>query len=137
VPELWWQQAKSMGMIYMDVELENMFTRVRLETNALVDTGSNHLCISAELARTLGFDTNEVTTRVLEFADGTRRKVPQVGPIRLHYADRHCDISAFVIGNVTLLGAQPMQALDLSLHPATHSVLLHEASPCKGFRVVE
>jgi clan AA aspartic protease len=129
------RQGKPMGLIYTDVEIENTFMKQRFQIRALVDTGCMYLSIPEELARALGFDTTEAITRVATLADGSRREVPQVGPIRLYYGERYCDTFALVLGNEPLLGVYPLEGLDLTLNPTTGAISVNEAAPAKGYRV--
>jgi clan AA aspartic protease len=128
-------QGMPMGLMYADIGLENTFIKQRVQTRALVDTGCMYLSIPADIARALGFDTTETATRIVVFADGSQREVPQVGPIRLFYGDRHCDTFALVLGDEPLLGVYPIEGLDLTLNPTTKTLSINEASPAKGFRV--
>ena len=62
-------------------------------------------------------------------ADGKRKSAPMVGPIRVHHADRYCDLSALVLGDEPLLGAVPMEMMDLVLHPTTRTLSVNPANP--------
>jgi hypothetical protein len=52
-----------------------------------------------------------------------------IGPLRVHFADRYCDLSALVLGDEPLLGAVPMEMMDLVLHPASQTLTVNPASP--------
>jgi hypothetical protein len=52
-----------------------------------------------------------------------------IGPLRVHFADRYCDLSALVLGDEPLLGAVPMEMMDLVLHPASQKLTVNPASP--------
>ena len=126
-----------MGLIYAEVDIENLFVKTRVRTSALVDTGSEYLCIPSDLAEVLGFDTTEVATRYISLADGSRRRVPQVGPVRLHYGERYCDTFGFVCGDELLLGAYALEGLNVSIHPLAQKLVVNDVSPVKWFRVID
>jgi hypothetical protein len=47
----------------------------------------------------------------------------------LNFTDRFCDLSALVLGDEPLMGAVPMEMMDLILNPATQSLSVNPASP--------
>jgi clan AA aspartic protease len=118
-----------MGVTYANIRLENSVTDRRIETRALVDSGSVFLTIPQHIALQLGFDTTEVSTREVILADGSRKPVPMVGPIRVYFEERYCDLSALVLGDEPLFGAVPMEMMDLVLHPATQALSVNPANP--------
>ena len=62
-------------------------------------------------------------------ADGRRRTVPYVGPVEVRFGNRRCFTGAMVLGNEVLLGASPMQDMDLVLRPQLQSVDVNPESP--------
>jgi clan AA aspartic protease len=118
-----------MGITYANIGIENPFQRRRLDVKALVDSGSVFLTVPEHLAVQLGFDTSEVGTREVILADGSHKAVPMIGPLRVHFADRYCDLSALVMGDEPLFGAVPMEMMDLVLSPATQTLTVNPASP--------
>jgi clan AA aspartic protease len=118
-----------MGITYANIRLENSITDRRIETRALVDSGSVFLTIPPHIAVQLGFDTTEVSTREVILANGSRKPVPMVGPIRVYFEERYCDLSALVLGDEPLFGAVPMEMMDLVLHPATQALSVNPANP--------
>lgn len=118
-----------MGITYTDIGIENLFQKRRLEVKALVDSGLVFLTVPEHLAVQLGFDTAEVSTREVILADGSHKAVPMIGPVRVHFAERYCDLSALVMGDEPLLGAVPMEMMDLVLSPATQTLTVNPASP--------
>jgi clan AA aspartic protease len=123
-----------MGLIHAQVTLENPFTKRRMETRALVDTGCLYLTISEHIARALGFDVSEFATMTVRLADGTQRAVPRVGPIRIHYTGRCANLDALVFGDEPLMGALALESLDLSVDPTTQKITVNLTSPALGFR---
>jgi len=62
-------------------------------------------------------------------ADGSNSTVPYVGPIRVQFEKRQCFVGALVLGDEVLLGAVPMEDMDLVLNPARQEVTVNPASP--------
>lgn len=118
-----------MGLTYADIVLESTFRQRSLPVRALVDSGAVFMIIPSHVALQLGFDLEEVSTREVILADGSRKAVPMVGPLRVRFGDRHCDLSALVFGDEPLLGAVPMEMMDLVLNPATQTLSVNPASP--------
>jgi clan AA aspartic protease len=118
-----------MGLTYANIEVENLFTHRTMPVKALVDSGAVFLSVPEHVAVQLGFDVSEVGTREVVLANGHRESVPMVGPVRVHFADRYCDLSALVLGDEPLLGAVPMEMMDLVVHPATQTLSINPASP--------
>ena len=52
-----------------------------------------------------------------------------MGPIEVRFANRRCFTGAMVLGNEVLLGAIPMQDMDLVLRPQLQSVDVNPESP--------
>ncbi len=118
-----------MGLIYADITLSNARKPgiKPLAVSALVDTGAVHLCIPEHIALQLDLDTYE--EREVETADGTSRKRPYVGPVLVNFDNRHCLTGAMVLGNEVLLGAIPMEDMDLVVNPARRTVTVNPANP--------
>ena len=100
-----------------------------VEINALVDTGALMLCIPQSIAYQL--DLEELDRRPVTIADGSSHQVPYVGPIRVDFQKRFCFVGALVLGNETLLGAVPMEDMDLVVHPATQQMMVNPLHPNK------
>ena len=98
-----------------------------VEVDALVDTGSVHLCIPEHVQIQLEleeFDKKEVT-----LADGSRKLIPYVGPIEIRFKNRVGFMGALVMGDQTLLGAIPMEDMDLVVIPRTLTISVNPNSP--------
>ena len=101
-----------MGLIHADIKLDNpMQSTGAIRTQALVDTGALHLCIPEAISRQLNLAAERV--RRVTFADGRSVEAPYVGPVRVEVAGRTCFVGAMVFGDEVLLGAIPMEDLDL------------------------
>ena len=120
-----------MGLIYSKIKLSNPrnTSLLPVEINALVDTGALMLCIPQSVAFQL--ELEEVDKRPVTIADGSSHIVPYVGPIRIDFENRFCFVGALVIGDETLLGAVPMEDMDLIVHPATQKLMPNPMHPNK------
>lgn len=118
-----------MGLTYANLVLESTFRQRKLAARALVDSGAVFMIVPEHVAIQLGFDLEAVSTREVVLADGSRKPVPMVGPLRVHFGDRYCDLSALVFGDEPLLGAVPMEMMDLVLDPASQTLTVNPQSP--------
>lgn len=98
-----------------------------LEVEALVDTGATLLCIPPDVAEALQLEVAEY--RDVTLADGGRHAVPYVGPVRVNFGSRTCFTGAFVLGQKVLVGAIPLEDMDLVIDPARRRVIVNPASP--------
>jgi clan AA aspartic protease len=98
-----------------------------VEESALADSGAVHLCIPEHLA--IQLQLRELERREVVLADGHRRSVSYVGPVEVRFGNRRCFTGAMVLGNEVLLGAIPMQDMDLVLRPQLQSVEVNPDSP--------
>ena len=118
-----------MGITCAEIGIENLFQKRRMTIKALVNSGSVFLTGTEHIAVQLGFDTSEVDKREVDLADGSRKAVPMIGPLRVHFSERYCDLSALVLGDEPLIGAVPMEMMDLVVHPASQTLSVNPASP--------
>ena len=98
-----------------------------IDVQALVDTGSMHLCIPEHVAIQLKLEASH--DREVTMADGSKRLCRYVGPIEVRFGGRACFTGALVIGDEVLLGAVPMEDMDLVISPSTRSVAVNPQSP--------
>lgn len=118
-----------MGTAYADIELSNP-RRTEVPTvrvRALADTGSLMMCLPEAVARDLQLEVESV--RSVTVADGRRIEVPYAGPIRVRFGERTCFVGAFVMGDQALLGAIPMEDMDLVVSPSRRTVTPHPSGP--------
>lgn len=118
-----------MGIIYADLRLAND-AKPELEeisASALVDTGPLHLCIPEHVALQLQLKTLEMREAIL--ADGQPRQVRYVSPVRIELFNRHCVTGALVFGDQVLLGAIPIEDMDLIIEPARLKVTVNPRAP--------
>jgi hypothetical protein len=62
-------------------------------------------------------------------ADGKPHQVPYVSPVRIELLNRHAVTGALVFGNQVLLGAIPMEDMDLIIEPARLKVSVNPRAP--------
>ncbi|MDE0032161.1 MAG: clan AA aspartic protease [Deltaproteobacteria bacterium] len=106
-----------------------------VEVDALADTGAIHMCIPQHIQMQLRLD--EADAKVVTLADGSRQRVPYVGPIELRYGNRIGFTGALVMGDTPLLGAIPMEDMDLVVVPKTREVIVNPLNPDVGTSVAK
>ena len=84
---------------------------------------------SEVVALQLGLE--ELEKRPAPIANGLSHLVSYVGPIRVDFERRFCFVDALVLGNEILLGAVPMEDMDLIVHPATQKLMANPLHPNK------
>ena len=118
-----------MGHIFAEIVLSNP-RKADLEpikAKALVDTGALMLCIPEHIALQLELETESM--REVSVADGRNKNVPYVGPIRVNFEKRFCYVGALVLGDEVLLGAVPMEDMDLVVSPSRREITVDPSSP--------
>jgi clan AA aspartic protease len=118
-----------MGLVHANIELANarQDDLLPMTVDAFVDSGALHLCIPKHVATQLSLpvlDQREVTV-----ANGERQTVDYVRPVKVKFANRQCLVGALVLGDQPLLGAIPMEDMDLVISPARQSVTVNPNSP--------
>lgn len=98
-----------------------------LEVEALVDSGAVHLCIPEHIQIQLKLE--EIDKKEVILADGERRLVPYVGPIQIKFKNRVGFAGALVMGDQILLGAIPMEDMDLVIIPNRRILEVNPDSP--------
>lgn len=118
-----------MGHIFAEIQLSNpRKPELRsISVEALADTGALMLCLPQHLAIQLELEAESL--REVTVADGRSMKVPYVGPIKVSFENRMCYVGGLVMGDEVLLGAVPMEDMDLVLMPALQKVTVNPASP--------
>ena len=61
--------------------------------------------------------------------DQAALQVPYGGPVEVRFGSRRCFVGAMLMGDEVLLGAIPMEDLDLVIQPLTRTVTVNPASP--------
>lgn len=118
-----------MGLVYQHIRIANA-ARPEIEevdAKALVDSGAIDLCIPTLVAKQLkltAIEQREVTT-----ADGRKQFVDYVGPVKVEVFGRHAFTGAMVMGDVVLLGAIPMESMDVLVDPRRLQLIPNPAHP--------
>lgn len=118
-----------MGLSYAKLTLANsrLPERESVEAEALADTGAIFLSIPEHVR--LQLDLREQARKEVTLADGTRRMVPYVGPIETRFKNRVAYVGAIVMGDEVLLGAIPMEDMDLVVLPQQRRVDVNPLNP--------
>jgi clan AA aspartic protease len=123
-----------MGIVSSTILLRNARVRtLALQIDAVADTGSLYLCIPQHVCDRLQLE--KLTDKEVTLADGSTRLVPYVGPIEIRFKNRAGFGGAVVIGDQVLLGAMPMQDMDLVVIPKTRELDVNPRSPDIGTSV--
>ena len=131
-----------MGLTYADIELFNYADETlnedgylpkekirKVTIKAMADSGAIRLAINETIKQELGLRVRQQLN--ISLADGTKRTLDVSGPIRLKFKDRDCITDAFVLpGNEEpLLGAVPMELMDLVIIPAENKLVYNPLHP--------
>jgi clan AA aspartic protease len=133
-----------MGLVYADIKLTNVDDlalakrkiikkdAVRtMDVLALVDSGAYMMAINQTVQKQLGLDITD--TQYASLADGQVIELNVVGPIEVRFANRRTICEAVVLpgdGEV-LLGAIPMEAMDVLIHPKEQKLIINPKHPIK------
>lgn len=131
-----------MGMVYADIELINsidleMERRGHLDRDEIkrmwvkmmADSGSYMLAINENIQEVLQLPVMEI--KRLQLADGQVITCNVVGPVDLRFANRECTCRAIVLpgDSEPLLGAIPMEEMDVIIHPQRQELIVHPDHP--------
>jgi clan AA aspartic protease len=118
-----------MGLAYAQITLDNP-KRVDLQplvNQAFADTGSLYFCIPESVKVQLQLEATSQKT--VTTADGKRSRCDYVGPVRIRFENRECYVGAVVHGDEVLLGAVPMEDMDLVVAPPLRRVIVNPLHP--------
>ena len=131
-----------MGLIYADIELINNDDLAlerrkiigeeevrRFTVSALVDTGSYMLCINEEIQQQMAFPV--VEKRKGQFANGEIGEFDVVSSVELRFKNRRTICNAMVLpgSNEVLLGAIPLEDMDVLIHPLRQELIVNPDHP--------
>jgi clan AA aspartic protease len=120
--EIWLTDAvkipeEVMGLVYATIELSNP-----------KEAGlAFMLCIPEHVA--IQLKLTELEKREVTLADNRKQVCSYVGPVMIRYANRSCFTGALVLGEKVLLGAIPLEDMDLLVHPLKRELVVNPASP--------
>ncbi|MBC7796628.1 MAG: clan AA aspartic protease [Pyrinomonadaceae bacterium] len=118
-----------MGLVYAEIEIGNpREPNLNARTvKSLVDSGALMLCVPEHIKIQLNLE--EADKREITTADGKKHLVSYVGPVKVRFENRSCFVGALVFGNEVLLGAVPMEDMDLIISPAKRALTVNPESP--------
>lgn len=118
-----------MGLATATITLANprLDTLQPIQVEALADSGANFLCLPAEVADELRLELD--SEKEVSTADGRRQTYRYVGPVRVAFENRSCYVGAIVMGYQVLLGAIPMEDMDLVVLPLERRVAVNPLHP--------
>jgi clan AA aspartic protease len=131
-----------MGITYAEIELissddvalhrrgyipEDQIKSIKVK--ALVDSGASLLMITESIKNQLNL--LKIDEQQAELADGSVINVEVVGPVEIRFENRKAIVSAMVLpGEVeVLLGAIPMQAMDVLIDIKQERLIVNPKSP--------
>ena len=118
-----------MGIMNIELTLSNprQISLSPVLAEALVDTGVITLCIPEQVRIQLQLE--ELERREVTAGNGKKEVVPYVGPVKITCLGRSCFGGALVLGDHVLLGAVPMEDMDLVISPTKRQVTVNPQSP--------
>ena len=118
-----------MGLVIAKLVLKNprLPRLTAVKVNALADSGAVHLCIPERVRAKLRLEA--IDEKVVTLADGSRKSVTYVGPIEIRFKNRVGFTGALVMGDQVLVGAIPMEDMDLVVIPKTRTLDVNPKSP--------
>lgn len=134
--------GKQMGLVYAEIDLTNELdialneggilpeTDIRhVRIRALVDSGAYDLVINEEIKERLGLRV--LGTRRVKTADERILELDMVGPVEVRFENRATTVRAAVVPGISevLLGAIPMEGLDVVVDPVREKLLANPESP--------
>ena len=131
-----------MGLIYADIELINADDLAlarkhiigeeeikSMHLNMLADSGAFMMAINENIQEILQIPFLEKRKAVM--ADGTIVEYDTVGPIMVKFKNRTATCNAFVLNGDAepLLGAIPMEEMDVLIHPQRQELIVNPEHP--------
>lgn len=131
-----------MGLVYADVELINaedigLARRniiadediKRMNINILVDSGAYMMAVNDTIQEQLNLPFIE--KRKAQMASGDVVEYDVVGPVMVKFANRTATCNAFVLpgDSEPLLGAIPMEEMDVLIHPQRQELIVNPDHP--------
>ncbi len=133
-----------MGLVKSTVELINLSDKYlaeaghlkphqvrRMSVNVMVDSGAVMLAINDTIKNQLGLSVSEVQS--FSLADGQIVQLEVVGGLEIRFKNRWCITNAIVLKGDTepLLGAVPMELMDLVITPSSQTLDVNPKHPIK------
>jgi len=131
-----------MGLTYAEIELANAGeiylaqkgyiipeSIKKVTVKALVDSGAYMLAINESIK--LQLDLPKLEEQIAELADGSKLKLEIVGPVEVRFENRSTTCRAMVLpgDSEVLLGAIPLEDMDVLIDPRQQRLIVNPASP--------
>ncbi len=131
-----------MGLVYADITLingEDLILAKRhiigeeevkqMTVSMLADSGAYMLAINENIQEQLQLPVIE--KRKAQMANGTIEEYDVVGPVEIRFKNRQSTCRAFVLpgDNEPLLGAIPMEDMDVLIHPLRQELIVNPEHP--------
>ncbi len=133
-----------MGLVKSTVELINLSDKYlaqaghlkldqvrRMPVNVMVDSGAVMLAINETIKNQLGLEVTEIQS--FSLADGQVVELEVVSGLEVRFKNRWCVTNAIVLRGDTepLLGAVPMELMDLVISPFDQTLEVNPKHPIK------
>ncbi len=131
-----------MGLVYADITLingEDLILAKRhvigedeikqMTVSMLADSGAYMMAINENIQEQLQLPVIE--TRKAQMANGSIEEYNVVGPIEVKFKNRRCVVDAMVLpgDNEPLLGAIPIEDMDILIHPLRQELVVNPEHP--------
>ena len=131
-----------MGLVYTDIELINSAEKVMakrhligddeinsIRINMLVDSGAYMMAINETICQQLNLTSTG--KRKAQMADISVVEYDVVGPIKVRFKNRDTTCNALVLpgDSEPLLGAIPMEEMDVLIHPLRQELIVNPEHP--------
>lgn len=131
-----------MGMVYADIELINAAEKEMakrhiigseeiksIRVNMLVDSGAYTMAINETICQQLNLSSKG--KRKAQMADSSVLEYDVVGPIEVRFKNRDTVCNALVLPGdcEPLLGAIPMEEMDVLIHPLRQELIVNPEHP--------
>ena len=133
-----------MGLVYAEIKLINSDDialnrrgylkkeEIReMQVTAMVDNGATMLAINENIKNQLGLVA--IYKQSAQLADGTFLDLEVVGPVEVRFENRISTCNAMVLpgDSEILLGAIPMEEMDVLIHPKENRLIVNPEHPIK------
>jgi|JI10StandDraft_1071094.scaffolds.fasta_scaffold117295_4 clan AA aspartic protease len=129
-----------MGIVHAEIQLSNAMDRAlqrrnqleeqdvrKINVTALVDSGAYMMVIPDKVRLQLGLEI--IGYELTELANGQQEKVAIAEPVVVHFENRKATVDVLVVGNEVLLGAIPMEAMDVIINPRLQKLTVNPEHP--------
>jgi clan AA aspartic protease len=131
-----------MGMVYADIKLTNIEDLIlakrsiigedeikSMNLNMLVDSGAYMMALNETIQEQLGLPFIE--KRKVQMANSSVVEYDVVGPVQVKFKNRTAICNAFVLpgDSEPLLGAIPMEEMDVLIHPQRQELIVNPEHP--------